>query len=137
MVSSKESFSTLLLLKGPSIHMGDDSQIPAEGRGSVREKHGELKNVLCVPSLVAKLLFVYHMTHTSSPKRVTFDSYTIEITEKSTGQLIAKGIAIHSTKSYEFSHFLPVSPPTTLLSHANNTSNIWHERFGHLNFKYL
>ena len=29
MVSSKESFSTLSLSKGPNIHMGDDSQIPA------------------------------------------------------------------------------------------------------------
>ena len=48
-----------------------------------------------------------------------------------------KSIANHSTQPYEFSHFLPISPPTTLLSHANNTSNIWHERFGHLKFKYL
>ena len=48
-----------------------------------------------------------------------------------------KGIANHATKSYEFSHVLPVSPPTTLLNHANKTSKIWHERFGHLNFKYL
>ena len=29
--------------------MGDDSQIPAEERGSVRAKHGEFKNVLYVP----------------------------------------------------------------------------------------
>ena len=90
-------------------------------------KHGEFKNVLYVPSLVANLLFFYHMTHTGSPKRVTFDSGTIEITKKYTGQFIAKGIANHSTKAYEFSHFLPASPPTALLSHANNTTKIWHE----------
>ena len=137
MVASKESFSTLSLSKGPNIHIGDDSQIPAEGRGSVRAKYGEFKNVLYVPSLTAKLLSIYQMTHTCSPKRVTFDSETIEITEKAIGQLIAKGIANHSTKVYELSHFLTVSPPTTFLSHANNTSNIWHEIFGHLNFKYL
>ena len=77
------------------------------------------------------------MTHTGSPKRVTFDSDSVEITEKATRKLVAKGIADHSTKAYEFSHLLPVSPPTALLSHANNTINIWHERFGHLNFKYL
>ena len=71
------------------------------------------------------------MTHTSSPKRVTFDSDSVEITEKATGKLVAKGIANHSTKAYEFSHFLHVSPPTTLLSDANNTNKIWHERFGH------
>ena len=59
MDASKESFSTLSLSKGHNIHMGDDSQIPTEGRGSVKAKHGELKNVLYVPSLVANLLFFY------------------------------------------------------------------------------
>ena len=48
-----------------------------------------------------------------------------------------KGIANHATKDFEFSHFLHVSPPTALLTHANNTGKIWHEIFGHLNFKYL
>ena len=100
--------------------MGDDSQIPTEGRGSVRAKHGEFKNVLYVPSLAANLLFVYHMTHKGSPKRFTFDSNLVEITEKATGKLVEKGIANHSTKAYEFSHFLLVSPPTALLFHANN-----------------
>ena len=52
------------------------------------------------------------MTHTGSPKRFSFDSDSIEITENDIGQIIVKGIANHSTKSYEFSHFLPVSPPT-------------------------
>ena len=73
------------------------------------------------------------MTHTGSSKRVTFDSDSVEIIEKATGKLIAKGIANHATKDYEFSHFFLVSPPTTLLTHANNTNKIWHERFGHLN----
>ena len=57
MVASKESFSTLSLSKGPNIHMGDDSQIPAEGRGSVRAKHGEFKDVLYVPSLDSNMFF--------------------------------------------------------------------------------
>ena len=82
MVASKESFSTLSLTKGPNIHTGDDSQIPAEGRGSVRVKHGEFNNVLYVPSLASNLLSVYQMTHTGSPKRVTFDSDSVEITKK-------------------------------------------------------
>ena len=137
MVASKESFSTLSLSKGPNIHMGDDSQIPVEGRGSVRAKHGQFKNVLYVPFLTANLLSVYQMTHIGSPKKVTFDSDSVEITEKSTGNIVAKGITNHSTKAYDFSHFLPISLPTSLLSHANNTSNIWHERFDHLNFKYM
>ena len=50
------------------------------------------------------------MTHTGSPKRVTFDLESVDITEKATGLLVAKGITNHSTKAYEFSHFLLVSP---------------------------
>ena len=103
----------------------------------MRVKHGEFKNVLYAPSLAFNMLSIYQMTHTGSTKRVTFDLDSVGITEKGIGNLVVKGIANHSTKDYEFSHFLPISPPTALLSHANNTSKIWHERFGHLNFKYL
>ena len=48
-----------------------------------------------------------------------------------------KGFANHTSKAYEFSHFFPVSHPTALLTHSKNTSKIWHEKFGNLNFKYL
>ena len=59
MVYSRESFTTLNLTGGPSIHMVYDSQILAVGRGSVKIQHGEFKNVLYVLSLAANLLFVY------------------------------------------------------------------------------
>ena len=36
-----------------------------------------------------------------------------------------------------FSHFLPYSNPFALLIHANEEIKIWHEIFGHHNFKYL
>ena len=77
------------------------------------------------------------MTHIGSPKRVTFELDSVEIIEKDTEELIAKGIVNHSTKAYKFSHFFPLSPPIALLTHANNTSKIWNERFMHHNFKYL
>ena len=80
MISSRESLSTLTLSGGPSIHMEDGYQIRAIGRCSVNIQHGEFKNFLYVPSLVANLLFVYQMTHTGSPKRVTFESESVEIT---------------------------------------------------------
>ena len=68
MGASKESFSSLQINDGPSIHMGHDTQIQVEGKGSIKLEHEVFKNVLYVPSLVANLLFVYQMTHTASPK---------------------------------------------------------------------
>ena len=77
------------------------------------------------------------MTHTGSPKKVMFSPDDVEITEISNGKLIAKGVVNHTSKVYMFSHFLPYSNPSALLIHANEESKIWHEIFGHLNYKYL
>ena len=68
MVSSKESFSSLNLVDGPRIHMGDDTQIQVEGKGIVKLEHRVFKNFLYVPSLEANMLIVYQMTNTDSPK---------------------------------------------------------------------
>ena len=61
--------------------MVDDSHIPSMQRGSIKIQHGEFKNVMYVPSFAAKLLSVYHMTHTISPKEVVFGPDSVEIIE--------------------------------------------------------
>ena len=43
----------------------------------------------------------------------------------------------HSLKVYKFSHFLPYSNPSALFTHDNEASKLWHEIFGHLNYKYV
>ena len=77
------------------------------------------------------------MNHTGSPKKVIFSPDDVEITEISNGKVIAKGVVDHTSKVYMFSHFLPYSNPSALLIHANEASKIWHEIFGHLNYKNL
>ena len=111
MVSSKESFTSLDLSRGTSIHMGDDSHIPAVGRDCIKIKHGEFQNVLYVPSLATKLLSIHQMTHTGPQKRVVFGPNSVEISYISNGNIIAKGVANHASKAYEFSYFLPYSAP--------------------------
>ena len=93
--------------------------------------------VLYVSSLAANLLSVYQMTHTVIPNRVSFSPNDVEIIEITSGKLIAKGLANHHAKAYEFSHFVADAKPTALLTHGNEVSRMWNERFGHLNFKYL
>ena len=100
MVSSKESFTTLDLSRGPNIHMGDESQIPTIGRGSIKIQHGEFNNVLYVPSLVENLLSVYQMAHTSSPKQVVFGHDSVEISYISTRMIILKGVENNASKAY-------------------------------------
>ena len=94
-------------------------------------------NVLYEPSLASNLLSVYQMTHTGVPKRVPFSLDDLDIIELASRKLVAKGLANHHAKSYEFSHFMADANPTTLLTHGNEVSSIWHERFYHLKFKYL
>ena len=59
MVASKEPFSSLQRTDGPSIHMGDDTQIQAGGKGSIKLSLGVFKNVLYVLSLAENLFSVY------------------------------------------------------------------------------
>ena len=67
MVSSKESFYSLHLTGGTRIHMGNESQILAFGKGSIQFEHGVFNNVLYVPSLTTNLLSIYQMIHIGSP----------------------------------------------------------------------
>ena len=78
------------------------------------------------------------MNHTEVPKRVTFSPNDVEITDIASGILVATGIENqYHAKAYDFSQFFMDAKPTALLSHGNQVSRLWHERFGHLNFKYL
>ena len=91
--------------------MGNTSRIRTKGKGSIKLEHGRFKYVLYVPSLASNLLSVYQMTHTGSPKRVIFGLDLVEIIDISTGNIIAKGVANHASKAYEFSHFMSFSEP--------------------------
>ena len=90
-----------------------------------------------MPGLASNLLSVYQMTHTRSPNKFIFFPDEFYITKISSGRVVSKGVVNHAQKVYMFSHFLPYSNPSTLLIHANEASKLWHEIFGHLNYKYL
>ena len=107
MVSTKEIFSSLDMLKGPPIVFGDDSLTDNLGKGRIDLDHRKLNNVLYVPSLASNLLSMYHMTHTRSTNKVIFSPNEVEISNILNGKVIAKGVVDHTLKVYKFSHFLP------------------------------
>ena len=137
MMAKKDSFSSLETNKSIPIHMGDDSTIISKVQGMVDLENGYFPNVWYVPSLASNILSVYQMKHTRVPKIVSFIPNDVEIMELSSRKLVAKGLANHNAKAYEFSQFVADAKPTALLTHGNEVSRLWHERFCHLNFKYL
>ena len=72
MVLTKETFSSLDMLKGPPIVLGHGSLTNSLGNGRIDLYHGKFNNVLYVPGLASNLLSVYQMTHTGSPKKVIY-----------------------------------------------------------------
>ena len=117
--------------------MGDDSTIILKEKGTVNLEHGSFFDVMYVPSLACNILSVYQMTHTEVPKRATFIPNDVEITEISSRKLVVTGLENHHAKAYEFSHFVADAKATALLTHGNEVSRLWHERFDHLKFNYL
>ena len=91
--------------------MGNDSKIQAKGKDSIKLELGKFKDVFYVPSLATNLFSVYQMTHTGSPKRMIFGLDLVDITDISTRNIIAKVVANHSSKAYEFSHFMLFPEP--------------------------
>ena len=76
----QDFFTAMYSNSGPSIHMGDDSEIQAKGIGMIDLEDGYFNNVLFVPDLAANILSLYQMTHTGEFKRVTFTPNAMEIT---------------------------------------------------------
>ena len=137
MVDTGELFYFMHLNSGPTIRMGDDSEIQTKGIGRIDLEHGFFSDVLYLPELATNLLSVYQMTHIGEANRVTFTLDMVEIAEISSYQFVSIGYADHHERMYKFSNFLPTSNDQALLSHANEISKLWHERFGHMNYKYL
>ena len=122
---------------GPTVRMGDDSKIQTKGVGRIDLEHGYFNDVLYVLDLIENLLLVYQVTHTVVDKRVTFTPDLVEIAEISSNQVVALGYVDHQARMYRFSKFLPNSRGQALLSHATDTSKLWNEIFGQMNYKYL
>ena len=102
MLAETKSFSSKDIGKSIPIHMGDDYTIISQGQGTIDLENGYFSNVFYVPYLASNILSVYQMTHMGVPKRVSFSPNDVEIMELASKKLVAKCLANHHAKSYEF-----------------------------------
>eukprot|EP00253_Pinus_taeda_P013591 PITA_13591 len=108
------------------------------GTGTVHLDNGQFNDVLCVPTLSSNLLSVYQITHSGEGKIVEFSPHDVVIKDlRDPKQILATGIADDSTRLYKFHNFGSSNLPSVFVAHNDEVSKLWHERFGHLNYRSL
>jgi hypothetical protein len=136
MDASEELYYSLDACKGPPILLGDNSSVEVTGKGRIELTNGSFENVLHVPKLFVNLLSVYQMMNSGTGKKFIFTPNFVDIYDMQTNSRVATGEVNHQSRLYTFSEF--IEPDSALLlTHADESSRIWHERFGHLNFRYM
>jgi hypothetical protein len=136
MAAKKGLYSSLDACKGPPILMGDNSPVEFTGKGRIELTNGSFENVLHVPKLSINILSMYQTTNFDTGKKFIFTPNAVEIYDMKTHSMVSTGEVNHQSRLYTFSEI--IEPDSALLfTHADESSRIWHERFGHLNFKYM
>jgi hypothetical protein len=136
MAASKEVYSSLDACKGPPILMGDNSFVEVTDKGRIELTNGSFENVLHIPKLSVHLLSVYQMMNSDTGNKVIFTPIVVEIYDMQTNSRVATNEVNHQSRLYTFSKFIELDF-ALLLTHADESNRIWHERFGHLNFIYM
>eukprot|EP00253_Pinus_taeda_P022187 PITA_22187 len=131
-------FSSLHDCNTKNIYVGDDRSLNVVGTGTVHLDNGQFNDVLCVPTLPSNLLSVYQITHSGEGKIVEFSPHDVVIKDlRDPNQILATGIADDSTRLYKFHNFGSSNLPSVFVAHNDEVSKLWHERFGHLNYRSL
>ena len=92
--------------------------------------------MLHVPKFFINLLSMYMLTNSNIGKRVILTPDAVDIYEIQTNSRVAIDQVNHQSRLYTFSEFIEPDS-ASLLTHVDESSRIWHERFMHLNFRYM
>jgi hypothetical protein len=76
------------------------------------------------------------MKNYSTGKKFIFTPDAVDIYDMQTNSRVATGEVNHQSRLYTFSKFIE-QDFALLLTHVDESSRIWHERFRHLNFIYM
>jgi hypothetical protein len=138
MAKDKSIFSSLNECNTKKIFVGDDKSLSVVGSRTFQVDNGHFNDVLCVPSLSCNLLSVYQITHLGEGKTVEFSPHQVVIKDlKHPKHVLATGIADDITRLYNFDNFGSSSFSLVFVAHSDDLSKLWHERFGHLNYRSL
>ena len=131
-------FSTLQDCNTKNIFVGDDRSLSVKGSGTVHLNNGQIKDVLCVPNLSCNLLSVYQITQLGEAKSVLFTPHQVVIRDlKDPQPIVAIGSVGDINRLYMFDNFGSFSLPSIFVAHSDDVSRLWHDRFGHLNYRSL
>jgi hypothetical protein len=136
MDASKEVYSSLDACKGPPILMGDKSSVEVIDKGRIELTNESFENVLHILKLSVNLLSVYQMMNSDTGKKFIFTPNVVDIYDMQTNSMVSTGEVNHQSRLYTFSEFIELDS-ALLLTHADESSRIWHKRFRHLNFRYM
>jgi hypothetical protein len=136
MAASKEIYSSLDACKGPPILMGNNSYVEVTGKGRIELTNGSFENVFHIPKLSVNLLSMFQMTNSRTKKKVIFTQKFMDIYDMQTNSRVSTGEVNHHSRLYTFYEFIEPDY-ALLLTHVDESSRIWHERFGNLNLIYM
>jgi hypothetical protein len=134
MEAKDELFTSLSSFSRPPILMGDDTLVAVAGEGRVELPNGSFENVLHATKLSINLLSVYQISQIGKKVEFTLDSaYLLDMHDNS---IIAIGEVDHKSRLYKFTKFVDYES-SLLLTHVDDNSRVWHERFCRLKFRYM
>jgi hypothetical protein len=116
--------------------MGDKSLVEIIGKGRIKLTNKSLENVLHATKISINILSMYQMTNSDIRKKVIFTPNAVDIYDMQTNSRVSIGEVNNQSRLYTFSEFIE-SDFALLLTHADESCRIWHERLGNLNFRYM
>jgi hypothetical protein len=138
MTKDKDIIYSLNECNTEKIFVGDDRSLSVVGSGIVQVDNGHFNYVLCVLSLSCNLLLVYQITHLGEGKIIEFSPHQVVIKDlKDLKHVLATRIVDDITMLYNFDNFGSSSFPSVFVAHSDDLRKIWHEWFGHLNYRSL
>jgi hypothetical protein len=119
-------------------NIGDDRSLSVVGYRIVQVDNAHFKDVLYVPSLSSNLISVYQITHLGEGKNVVFSPHQVVMKDlKDPKNVLATRIVDDTTRLYKFDNFGSSYFPLVFVSHRDDLNKLWHEHFGHLNYRSL